>query len=263
MLHFSFRALYAVSSLQFKQQQIFFARLALERFRTAAELHADWGTPHRYLGEIYDRLAKYYKDKADRCANFIKSGVEAYDTYHELAGKQVDKKHKQADANLKKALLLLRSSKDEDFDNSVDLFHEALQQVDPLTYEHYPQQFDMYLYNVASWFGRVKGKDASARKYIERKLQECDGFEHCTLQEEARRYLVYSMARSPSVWFAVADDEDLRPIIDKQAVERLKNELTRIQNEDAKFSSSYRLAYQKAEEFKDRIDEILKTVWPR
>jgi hypothetical protein len=263
-------ALYAVSSLQFKQQQAFFARLALERFRRAAELHADWETPHRYIGDIYDKLAKHskdeaarYKDEVARCERFIKSGVEAYDKYYKLAGEQVDKKRKQADAYLKKALLLLRSSKDEDLDKSVDLFHEALQQVDDfLIYEDYPQLFDVYLYNVASWFARVKGKDASARKHIEHKLQKCDGFEHCTLQEEARRYLVYSMARSQFVWFAVADDEDLRPIIDKPAVERLKSELTRIQNDEAKFSSNYRLAYQKGEEFKDRIDEILEKVWP-
>jgi hypothetical protein len=69
--------------------------------------------------------------------------------------KQVDKKRKQADANLKKALLLLRSSKDEDFDNSVDLFHEALQQVDDfLIYEDYPQQFDVYFYKKC---GRADG----------------------------------------------------------------------------------------------------------
>jgi hypothetical protein len=172
--------------------------------------------------------------------------------------------NKQADANLKKALLLLRSSEDEDLDKSVDLFHEALQQVDDfLIYEDYPQLFDVYLYNVASWFGRVKGKDASARKYIEHKLQECDGFEHCTLQEGARRYLVYSMARSQFVWFAVADDEDLRHIISPPEVESLKRKLTCIQKEEAKFSSNYRLAYQKGEEFKDRIDGILKEVWPR
>lgn len=261
-------ALYAVSSLQFKHQQAFFAQLALERFRTAADLHADWETPYRYLGEIYDRLAMHYKDEADRCERFIESGVKAYDTYYNLAGKQVDKKRKQADAYLKKALLLLRSSKEENkeehFDDSVDLFHKAFQQVDPLTYEHYPQQFDVYLYNVACWFGRVEGKVARDRKYIEHKLQKCDGFEHCTLQEEARRYLVYSMARSQFVWFAVADDDkDLRPIIDKQAVELLKSELTRIQKNEATLYSHYQLAYQKGEEFKDRIDEILKKVWPR
>ena len=123
----------------------------------------------------------------------------------------------------------------------------------------------MSFYNVASWFGRVEGKDTSARKYIERKLHEYDGFEHCTLQQEARRYLVYSMARSHFFWFAVevGDDEDIRCIIDKQQAECLKGELTRIENGEAKLTSNYKLAYQKGEEFKDRIDEILKKVWPR
>jgi hypothetical protein len=260
---FLFGALYAVSSLQFEQQRAFFARLALERFRTAADLHADWETPHRYLGDVYDMLARHYKDD-NRCASFIMSGAEAYETYYDLASKQVDKKRKQADAHLKKALLLLRSSKDENFDHSVHLLYEALQQVgDPLTYEHYPQQYDVCFYNIACWFGCVEGKDTSARKYIEHKLHEYDGFEHCTLQQKARRYLVYSMARSQFVWFAVEDDEDLRRIIDKQEAKCLKGELTRIQNGEAKLASHYKLAYQKGEEFKNRIDEIMKKAWPR
>ncbi len=268
---FLFGALYAVSSLQFEQQHMFFARLALERFRTAADLHPNWETPHRYLGHVYDMLARHCcKDDANRCASFIKSGAEAYKTYDDLASKQVDKKHKQADAHLKKALLLLHSSKDEEFDHSVELLDKAFQQVgDPLTYEHYPQQYDVYFYNVACWFGRVEGKDTRARKHIERKLIErklierTDGFEHCTLQQEARRYLVCSMARSQFVWFAVEDNEDLRRIIDKQEAERLKGELTRIQNGEAKLASNYKLAYQKGEEFQNHIDEILKKVWPR
>lgn len=257
-------ALYAISGLQFEQQQIFFARLALERFRTAAELHAGWETPHRSIGYIYDMLAKYHKDDANRCASFIRSGVEAYDTYRNLAGKQVDKKRKQADADLQKARLLLHSSKHEDLDHSVRLFHQALQQVgDPLTYEQYPQQYDAYFYYVACWYGRVEGKDARASEHIKHTLHTCDGFEHRILPQEARRYLVSSMARSHFLWFAVEDEEDLRPIIDKPTAKRLKGELTCIEHDEAPFSPNYKLAYQKGEEFQNRIDGILKKVWPR
>lgn len=259
---FLFGALYAISGLQFKPQLTFFARLALERFRTAADLHADWETPHCYIGYVYDLLAKQNKDNAKQCEGFISSGVEACDTYRNLAGKQVDKKRKQAEADLQKALLLLLSSKDEELDQSAHLFHEALQQVDPLTYEYYPQQYDVYFYHVACWYGRVEGKkDARARERIEHTLQEHDGFEHCRLPQEARRYLVYSLARSHFLWFAVEDEEDLRPIIDEQTARRLKDKLKRIEDEEAKFSSNYKLACQKGEEFQNHIDKIVKEVW--
>ncbi len=269
-------ALYYAHADQFKAYSSFFCQLAVEHFRPALIADPNWGLPYLYLANLYsfkaqdkegelqillansegDRggprstphLSRLYKDAEGLRQQYqlhekklLNEAFNLYDKALDIA-EMKGQKFTLARIIIAKALAELTSgvkTKDERrIGKAIQEIEDMKTHIDPADFDPARADCAGYLYNLATWY------EIAYDNYI--------GVRNA--REEARRYLAYSLARSPSLWDTVENDENFKSMRDEGDLEKIKQEL------DKKLTEKPELVELTEEKFKIEIDKILEKV---
>ena len=234
-------ALYYAHADQFKAYSSFFCQLAVEHFRPALIADANWGLPYLYLANLYSFKAQ--DKEGELHEKLLNEAFNLYDKVLNLA-KGKGQKFTQARIILAKSLAELTSGVKTKNERRIG---KAIQEVEELKKLMDPADFDpkradcaAFLYNLAIWYEIAYDKLVEVPNVVPR--------------DEARRYLAYSLVRSPSLWDTVENDENFKSMRDEGDLEKLKEEL------DKKPSEEHELLKMTEQNFRTEIDNILKKV---
>lgn len=234
-------ALYYAHSNRFKPYSSFFYQLAVEHLRLALITDANWSLPYLYLANLYSFKAQEKAD--DLHEKLFDEAFKLYDKAREIAEMEREP-FIQARIRVDIALAKLTAGVGK---QDIRLVNGAVQeievlktQMDPANYEPARADCAAFMYNLATWYELASDHSAPVPNVIPR--------------EEARRYLAYSLARSPSLWKAAEIDEKFKSIRDSDDLQMLKEALGKRLCEEPS------LVELTLENFRTEIDKILEEV---
>jgi hypothetical protein len=229
-------ALYYAHADQFPTYHSFFCQLAVEHFRQALITDASWNLPYLYMANLYSFKAQETKgEKSEKLSqdadNLYKASLEHTKKGHEYTRHRI---------LIAKALADLATGVRS---KNLKLLKEITQQVEELQKEIDPAIYDpsradcaAYLYNLATWYTIA--------------FDETVPMTNVNSRDEARRYLAYSLARSPNLKGKVEKDQIFKNMRTEGDLELLLEFLEEVQHENPK------LADLTGDEFKCKLDSI-------
>lgn len=234
-------ALYFAHADRFKAYSSFFCQLAVEHLRQALIADRSWGLPYLYLANLYAFKAQVKTGELHE--KLLDEALSLYDQVLELA-KGEEHKFIRARIILAKALAELTSGVETKNKRRID---KASQEIEDMKKQTDPADFDFkradcaaYLYNLAIWY------QIAYDNYV--------GIPNVIPRDEARRYLAYSLVRSPNFWDVVQNDDNFKSMRDEGDLEKLKQELRE------KLDKEPELVRMTGKHFKTEIGKILEKV---
>jgi hypothetical protein len=243
-------SLYYAHADQFPAYKSFFCQLAVEHFRQASIADTNWNLPYLYLANLYSFKAQ--ETRGDKSEKLRKDARKLYDLALKHTKETETEIYTRARIILDEALAVLdaavRLRSEKCYKEAEKLREEAVSLVEALQKKINPARFDperadcaAYLYNLAAWFDMAYKNDT--------------GIANVKSRDEARRYLAYSLVRSPSLKDKIENDENSFKSMKeegdlKELLELLEEALDKNSN----------LAKLTGDEFKREIDTILDMV---
>jgi hypothetical protein len=239
-------ALYYAHADQFPAYKSFFCQLAVEHFRQASITDMNWSLPYLYLANLYSFKAQETKgEKSEKRREDARKLYDAALTHTKKAHTKKANVHTRPRIIIAKALAELaagiRLRDERRYNEAEQQMNEAVQHVEDLLKEMDPANFDpgradcaAYLYNLAIWYQKAFDKTVPI----------------ANARDEARRYLAYSLARSPGLRDRVEKDDNFESMRTSKDLEILFELL-----QEARDCNPH-LAELTGEEFKCKLDNI-------
>lgn len=228
--------LYSFSAGQFPAFSEFFNQGAVDHFERASNNDTQWCLPYNYLANVCQSAMR--KSQNDLHDKLLDEALELHQIAIELA-KKYKEKDIQGRFQICQAITKLISGDSQLIDEAKREIQDIVQNVNPAAYDTTPEVSALYLCNLACWYALADQKNVGV----------------ANARQLARRYLTYSLARSPhTIWHGIRKDEDLESIQNEASLNALKNELDKRQKQNQSLSQL------PGEKFEEEMNAILSKV---
>lgn len=229
-------SLYSFSAGQFPAFSEFFNQSAVDHFERASKSDPQWCLPFNYLANVCQSAMR--KSQNDLHNKLLDEALELHRIGIELA-KKYEEKDIQGRFQACQAITKLVSGDQRLIDEAKQEIQGVVENANPTEFDTTPEVSALYLCNLAYWYALADKKNIGV----------------ANARQLARRYLTYSVARSPhTIWHGVRNDEDLDSIQNEASLNALKNEL------DARQKQKPFLSRLPGEEFEAEMNAILSKV---
>ncbi len=184
VLHYLLGALYFASHIEFQGRTQFFLQSAIDYFSQAANEDTNWYAPCLYLANIYSDFISANNEPLRQQAL-----IEALQMYEQAINRaSTEPKETLYRIKLQRATAKLTSKDNIYVEQSVKEVQELETALDPANFDPKRPDCAAYLFSLARWYLLLAKHQTSGQTIVP------------DAETKALRYLIYSVARSTSIW---------------------------------------------------------------